>query len=154
LDPIRSLRVTLQGALSGDRAAPTADGPNALDWVPLGEHACGLVHGGRVVAVVYWQDARSDGEDEHAGFWWVPADLPVDHFSLFAAPSPADADWARARARAADAYVAWAPREAAYTEDLRREAAALLGRARLRQKAGAREEPLRAPSPPPRHKDG
>src|SRR4051812_44343060 len=80
-------------------AMSSADGPNTLDWIPLGEHACGLVFGGRIVALVYWQGAPPGGDhgSGEAGFWWVPAELPVDHFSLFAASYPDAADWARAR---------------------------------------------------------
>jgi hypothetical protein len=130
------------------------DGSNSLSWVQLGEHACGLVFGGRIVAVVYWQDAQP-GDDEHrAAFWWVPAELPVDHFSLFASSNPSEADWARARERAADAYVAWVPREAAYTEELRREAVEVLSRLRSRQEERGREHaPIRAWSRPPRDRD-
>jgi hypothetical protein len=119
-------------------AMSSDDGPNSLDWIPLGEHACGLVFGGRIVALVYWQGAPPGGDhgSGEAGFWWVPAELPVDHFSLFAASYPDQADWARARERAAEAYAAWAPREAAYTAQLRREAAELLRRARRQPDGG------------------
>jgi hypothetical protein len=126
------------------------DDPAGLDWIPLGEHACGLVFGGRIVALVYWQDA----EPEHsgAGFWWVPADLPVDHFSLFAASNPTAMDWARAREHAANAYADWAPREAAYTAELRHEAAELMSRARMRQVGWLQETPLRAQARSPKNR--
>jgi hypothetical protein len=120
------------------------DSPNGLDWIPLGEQACGLVFGGRVVALVYWQDAQS--EHSGAGFWWVPADLPVDHFSLFAASDPTPTDWERAREGAAHAYADWAPREAAYTAELQHEAAELLSRARMRQEGWLPEAPFAASS--------
>jgi hypothetical protein len=119
------------------------DGPNSIDWVPLGNRACGLVFGGRIVALIYWQGPRSGEDHAHSdgGFWWVPAELPVDHFWLFAASDPGKTEWALARERAVDAYLEWAPREAAYDAALRREAAEVLS-ARLRQDGRLRERPL------------
>jgi hypothetical protein len=138
---------------AGNLYAPMT--PKGLEWIPLGEHACGLVFGGRVVALVYWQDAQPGGEHEHsaAGFWWVPADLPVDHFSLFAASNPTAVEWARAREHAAIAYADWAPREAAYTAELRHEAAELSRRARMRQEGWLQESPLRVQARSPKNRD-
>jgi hypothetical protein len=85
-----------------------------LDWVEVGRSAFGLVHDGRVVALVYWRGADA-GELEgfdcepvvvDAGFSWVPSDAPWDHFYLFEAPEPSEGDWERARRAAALSYVA------------------------------------------------
>jgi hypothetical protein len=113
-------------------------GPGSMDWVAVGTRACALVFGGRIATVVYWQGA--DGVQpgdcsgvrpvSDAGFWWVPAELPVDRFFLFHAPDPAESDWVRARELAANAYLEWRLEEAGRTAELRREAAELLSRSR------------------------
>jgi hypothetical protein len=85
-----------------------------LEWVEVGTSAFGLVHDGRVVALVYWRGpgaARIDGLDfepvvVEAGFSWVPSDSPWDHFYLFEAREPSQRDWERARRGAASGYFA------------------------------------------------
>jgi hypothetical protein len=85
-----------------------------LDWVEIGRSAFGLVHDGRVVALVYWRGADAavvEGLDcepvvVEAGFSWVPTDAPWDHFYLFEAPEPSRREWERARREAAFGYVA------------------------------------------------
>ena len=83
-----------------------------LAWVAVGEAAYGLVLGGRVVALVYWERANVaelDGDPvvTDAGVLWVPTELPWEHYYLFAAPSVSDEDWVRAREQAARAYFGW-----------------------------------------------
>jgi hypothetical protein len=87
-----------------------------LEWVEVGPSAFGLVHDRRLVALVYWRgpDAaelaglKSEPVVVEAGFSWVPADAPWDHFYLFEAPEPCPRDWERARREAAGAYLALA----------------------------------------------
>jgi hypothetical protein len=120
-------------------------GPISMDWIAVGARAFALVVAGRIVAIVYWHGAEL-GEPGgvpavgDAGFSWVPADLPVDHFFLFAAPNPAEGDWARARETAADAYIQWMRQEAGYIARLRREAAELLSVSRWWQDDRLREQ--------------
>jgi hypothetical protein len=85
-----------------------------LDWVEIGRSAFGLVHDGRVVAIVYWRGADAaeveglDGEPVvvEAGFSWVATDAPWEHFYLFEAPEPSGRDWEHARREAAFGYAA------------------------------------------------
>jgi hypothetical protein len=85
-----------------------------LEWVEVGRSAFGLVHDGRVVALVYWRGAdvaEVGGLDcepvvVEAGFSWVPSDAPWDHFYLFEAPEPSECDWDCARREAAVGYFA------------------------------------------------
>jgi hypothetical protein len=85
-----------------------------LEWVEVGRSAFGLVHDGRVVALVYWRGADAaevEGLDcepvvVEAGFSWVPSDAPWDHYYLFEAPEPCGRDWERARREAAFSYLA------------------------------------------------
>jgi hypothetical protein len=85
-----------------------------LEWVAVGGSAFGLVHDGRVVALVYWRSADAaelEGLDREpvvveAGFSWVPSDAPWDHFYLFEASEPCRRDWERARRDAAFGYFA------------------------------------------------
>ena len=89
--------------------------PITLNWVAVGERAFGMVFSGRIVALVYWEStdvAETGGPGGEpvvtdAGFAWVPADLPWEHFYLFQAPNPAESDWARARELAARAFFEW-----------------------------------------------
>jgi hypothetical protein len=122
--------------------------PSSLDWAQVGAWTFGLVFAGRIVALVYWQGAEVadlGGPDvalvaRDAGFAWVPADLPVDHFFLFEAPNPAEDDWIRARALTAEAYLGWRRREADRTAELRSEAAELLRRSRWWRDERLREQ--------------
>jgi hypothetical protein len=115
---------------------------SSLDWVAVGERACGLVFAGRIVALVYWQGTGVAERGEPAGFSWLPADLPVDRFFLLPAANPAEGDWRRARELAVGAYLEWMRRDADYTAELRREAAELLGRSRWWRDEGVREQLL------------
>jgi hypothetical protein len=120
--------------------------PSIPQWVAIGARAFGLVVAGRIVALVYWQAVqeaeRGESSGVDAGFAWVPADLPVDHFFLFPATNPAEGDWARARELAAGAYLEWMRRETDYTAELRCEAAELLSRSRWWQNEQVREHLL------------
>ena len=138
-------------------------GPNSLEWVALGTRACGLVSAGRIVALVYWLGTDDAALDEgsvlpavgEAGFFWVPAGLPVDHFSLFKAPNPAESDWVRARELAARSYLEWTLQEAGHLAELRREAAELLSRSRWWHEDRIRERLLsRTWQGPPRSEGG
>jgi hypothetical protein len=87
--------------------------PSTLHWVAVGGAAYGLVLGGRIVALVYWEDAdvaEADGEPvvTDAGFTWVLSHRPWEHFYLFPAGDPEPSHWARARGAAAAAYFDWA----------------------------------------------
>ena len=121
-----------------------------LGWVPVRELTFGLVFAERIVALVYWQGAEMadlggpDGAPmaRAAGFAWVPADLPVEHFFLFEAPNPAEHDWIRARELAAEGYFAWRQQEAERTAELRSEAAELLSRSRWWRDDRVREQLL------------
>jgi hypothetical protein len=83
-----------------------------LEWVAVGERAFGLVYADRIVALVYWEDANvgvlggPSGEPTvtDAGFSWVPADGPWEHFYLFETAVPNEKSWAHARELAAQAY--------------------------------------------------
>jgi hypothetical protein len=86
--------------------------PITLAWVAVGALAFGLVHAGQIVALVYWERAdvaELDGDPAvtDAGFSWVPAGLPWEHFYLFAAPHASADAWAQAREQAARAYFEW-----------------------------------------------
>jgi hypothetical protein len=93
----------------------THAGPITLDWVSVGGGAFGLVLDGRIVALLYWDNAdvaelrEPPGEPvvTDAGFSWVPADRPWEHFYLFDAPEPDYRDWQQARDKAAHAYFGW-----------------------------------------------
>jgi hypothetical protein len=83
-----------------------------LEWVAVGERAFGLVHAGRIVALVYWEHANVaelgeiGGEPTvtQSGFAWVAADAPWEHFYLFETEVPGEESWAHARDMAARAY--------------------------------------------------
>ena len=80
-----------------------------LDWVAVGTGAFGLVVSGHIVALLYWKGAdvaEFGGEPvvTDAGFSWVPADHPCEHFYLVATPNPGEDEWGQARALAARAY--------------------------------------------------
>jgi hypothetical protein len=144
--------------------------PITLNWVAVGAGAFGLVLADHIAALVYWDgpDLGGSGAVAGAGFSWVAADQPWEHRYLFVAFNPTDADWARARELAAQAYFEYAATEstpgtrerrragtasqsrsdgsqAARRRDaeLRREAAELLSRAPWFQKERLREELLR-----------
>jgi hypothetical protein len=85
---------------------------STLHWVAVGVAAFGLVLGGRIVAIVYWEGAdvaelAADGEPvvTEPGFTWVWAQQPWEHFYLFPAPDPVPEAWERAREEAARAYL-------------------------------------------------
>jgi hypothetical protein len=87
-------------------------GATTLDWARIGDTAFGLMHGGLLVAVAYWDRshvAETPGGEPVAtnpGFSWVACGAPLDHFFLFEAREPSDSDWTRARDQAARAYFA------------------------------------------------
>jgi hypothetical protein len=130
-----------------------------LEWVAVGTGAFGLVFSGHIVALVYWEGAdvaERGGEPvvTDAGFSWVPADRPWQHFYLFATPNPAEGDWAQARALAARAYFEWTDKtmehddparrdETDETAELRREAGEFLSRSQWWRDPLLRERLLR-----------
>jgi hypothetical protein len=129
-----------------------------LDWVAVGRGAFGLVLSGHIVALVYWEGAdvaELGGEPvvTDAGFSWVPADRPWEHFYLFATPNPGEADWPQARALAARAYFEWTdarwmmeyddPARRDETAELRREAGEFLSRSQCWRDPLLREGLLR-----------